>query len=146
MAMAMVSYGSERKRGTTIAIAAVLIAISVAFVVAVQRKGGTLNGAVLVPAGVGVALLFRRSGGWLEYRAGEDELVVTRRTTMQTKVSRLATKELKALSVVGAKNVKQLRLELTGDKHFVLLESPNERALEADREVVSAFLTEQKLL
>lgn len=145
--MAMVSFGAERKRGLMIGVAALLIVISIGTVIAWRQSGkGGMNGSVLIPAVVGITLLLRRTGGSIEYEAGQAEVVITRRSTMQAKVTRLAKSDIKALTVAPAKNVQQLRFDLVDGKHFVLLENPNERALEEDRKAVSDFVVANKLL
>ena len=53
--MQLVAYGSERRRGAVIAIAAILNAISVGTVFLWRQTGGRINGSILIPAGVGVA-------------------------------------------------------------------------------------------
>jgi hypothetical protein len=145
----LVSFGNARLRALLLVASLVLVSFTIAGVLAWLYTGGGVRGSIVIPAIVGIGLLFWRHGGTIAYDPEREEVCVRLRSALRTHEHRVPAREIEGVTVIAPVDPSgdhELSLLRRKSKPLPLLRSRDAAKLEPARAEIGALLLEEGLL
>lgn len=146
----IVRIGDDRHRVLSTIVSLLLVGLTLASILGWLLFGGRVHGSILIPAIVGLGLLFRRRATSIEYVRDRHELHVEHRSIVGRRRARVPVGDITGLTLMsvthGPSEEFELRLLMRGGRSLRLMGPSQAARIDPARAAVSSFLLEQGLL